>query len=294
MRTLWFRFEAALVRAGLRVLHALGPARASDLSGAIARGVGPLLPVSRVADANLRLAMPELDGSARHRIVGGAWEMLGRTVGELPHLARLGRTPSGPGWEIVNEAIVRELAARGGPAIFFSGHIGNWEMLPKVAAEYGIQLSSVYRAADNPLVDAMIGDLRRRATGPGLRLFPKGAAGARAAYQLMAQGGILGLLMDQKLNDGIAVDFFGRPAMTSPSLAILALRFRCPVIPCHVQRLGPARLRLIVEPPLALPDSGDREADIVSLTRRVNAHLERWIRERPESWLWMHRRWPKQ
>lgn len=98
--------------------------------------------------------------------------------------------------------------------------------------------------------------------------------------------------MDQKLNDGIAVPLFGRPAMTSPALAELALRFRCPVVPGHVERIGPARFRMIPEPPLMLPETGDREADIASLTRQVNECLERWIRARPESWLWLHRRWP--
>jgi KDO2-lipid IV(A) lauroyltransferase len=65
------------------------------------------------------------------------------------------------------------------------------------------------------------------------------------------------------------------------------------VVPGYIQRLGPARLRLIVEPPMTLPDSGDRAADILALTRAVNLTLERWVRQRPESWLWLHRRWPR-
>jgi KDO2-lipid IV(A) lauroyltransferase len=134
--------------------------------------------------------------------------------------------------------------------------------------------------------------LRREALGFAVPMFPKGAAGGRGALAHMARGGYPGILIDQKLNDGIAVDFFGRPAMTAPALAALALRFRCPVVPGHAQRIAPARLRFVVDPPLELPDTGDRAADIAALTREVNATLERWIRACPESWLWLHRRWP--
>ena len=124
------------------------------------------------------------------------------------------------------------------------------------------------------------------------QMFAKGKAGARQTLAHLARGGRLAMLMDQKMNDGIEARFFGRPAMTAPGLAALALRLRCPVIPSFVERLGPARFRVTCERPLALPDTGDRTADIASLTQMVNDTLERWIRAKPESWLWLHRRWP--
>lgn len=288
-----FRAEAALARAALALLRLPGPVGASNLAGGVARALGPLLPVSRVADVNLRLAMPELDASARRRIVRGAWDSLGRTVGELPHVAALRETASGPGWEIAGAEHARELVERGGPAIFFSGHLGNWEVLPAALAARGLPMASMYRAASNPLVDGLILDLRRRAAGMEVPMFPKGAVGARQAMSFLQRGGILGLLMDQKMNDGIEGRLFGRPAMTAPALAVIALRLRCPVIPGHVERIGPARFRLVCEAPLTLPDSGDRKTDTYAVTQAVNDWLERWIRARPEQWLWFHRRWPK-
>ena len=100
------------------------------------------------------------------------------------------------------------------------------------------------------------------------------------------------MLVDQKLNDGIAVPFFGRDAMTAPALAQLALKYRCPVVPARLERLDGARFRLTFQPPMELPDTGDREADVFETMRRVNAIFEDWIRARPEQWLWLHRRWP--
>ncbi len=292
---LGYRLEAAVARAALWLLRALGPVTASNIGGAVARAIGPRLLVSRVADANLRAALPEYDAARRRAVIRGVWENLGRTVGELPHIPFLRRdTAAGPGWEIEGEAVLAEMAARGGPVIFFSGHIGNWEVLPAITAACSVPFSSFYRAAANPAVDAMIRDLRRRATGVDLPMFAKGAQGARGALAHMARGGRLGMLVDQKMNDGIEARFFGRPAMTAPALAALALRFRCPVVPGYIRRLGPARFRLIVEPPLPLPDTGDRTRDVALLTQAVNDRLESWIRAWPEGWLWLHRRWPKE
>ena len=279
------------MRAALAVLRRLGPVAASNACGTVARTVGPWLPVSRVADSNLRLALPELDAPARRRVVRDVWDNLGRTVGELPHVAALQQEAAGPGWVLEGEEIVQALAAQGGPVIFFSGHIGNWEVLPAVAARYGLPMASLYRAASNPLVDRVIVDLRRQAAGAPM--FAKGTAGARKMLTHLSQGGVLAMLMDQKMNDGIEARFFGRPAMTAPALAALALRLRCPVVPAHVERLGPARFRLVCDPPLPLPGTGNRAADVLVLTQMVNDRLEQWIRARPGEWLWLHRRWPK-
>lgn len=287
-------FETAAARGGMKLLEALRPTVAARFAGGILGVLGPLLPVSRIADINLQIALPEYDARSRRRIIRAMWKNLGAVAGELPHLAELQPTASGPGYEIEGREILEEIARRGGPAIFFSGHIGNWEMLPVAAVAFGIRIASMYRAAGNKHVDAIINRLRARAMGGEAELFPKGRAGARQTLAHLKRGGFLAALVDQKMNDGIEVPLFGQPAMTAPGLALLALRFRCPIVPAHVVRLGPARLRLIVEPPLQIPESGDRNADVRALTGAMNAALERWIRARPEGWLWLHRRFPKE
>lgn len=295
MRRLLPRLELAAARLLLRLSRALGPRVASDAGGWLARVVGPLLPVSRVARANLARAMPELDAAARRRVVRGMWDNLGRTVAELPHLPAVR-------WETEGAEHLAPLALRGGPAILVSGHLANWEVLPPALASLGIRMGSVYRAADNAAVDALVNRLRAEAVGGGgpgeeaLPLFPKGATGARAAMRHLAAGGVLGMLADQKLNDGIPVPLLGHVAMTAPAPAALALRFRCPLIPGRVQRLGACRFRLVVEPPLPLPqpeEGGDRQAAVAAVTAAINDRLSAWIRERPAEWLWLHRRWPQ-
>ena len=263
------------------------------MGGFVARAIGPWLPASRVALGNLAFAMPELSPAARRGVMRGAWDNLGRTAAELPHLKTLRRTAAGPGWECDDDSTLAWLKRRGGPAILFTGHIANWEIGFPVAASLGLDVSWFYRPASNLLVDQVIQGLRRDAVGRDLQMFAKGASGAKAAFKHLRDGGLLGMLVDQKLNEGIAVPLFGRPAMTATAPAAFALRFGCPVIPIHVVRLGPARFRVICEPPIQHPATGDGQADVREMTTTINQTLERWIREQPESWLWLHRRWPK-
>ncbi len=294
-RRLGRRLEAVLVRALLALLRALGPVRASNLGGAVARTIGPWLPVSRVAERNLRHAMPERGADERRRIIRSVWDNLGRTAAELPHLPALGPAAAdGPGWEAEGLDILRERKAAGGPMILFSGHLGFWEMMPPLLARNAMPMASFYRAAANTEVDALINALRREAAGTDVPLFGKGAQGARAAMQYLGKGGWVGMLVDQKMNEGIEARLFGRPAMTATAAAAFALRFHCPLLPGHVVRVGPARWRLIVEPPLPVPAEGDPHARIAALTQAMNDCLERWIRERPEQWLWLHRRFPQE
>ncbi len=288
------RCEATLIRGAIGALRRLGPVRSSNLGGWVARTLGPRFMVSRVADRNLRHALPELTEAERCKIIRAMWDNLGRTSAELPHLSVLFRTCEGPGWEIEGEEHIERLKGANVPVIFFSGHFGNWEMILPIAAGLGLTVSGFYRAASNAHVDVMIQSLRQRALGPRVSMFRKGAEGARAALLHLQHGGSLGLLVDQKMNDGIAVPFFGRAAMTAPALAQFALRFGFPIVPVRIVRLGPARLRMICEPPLAVTLTGCRTTDMYAILLAVNATLERWIRADPASWLWLHRRWPKE
>ncbi len=263
---------------------------ASALGGAIARAIGPYLAVTRRARRNLDIALPQLSPRARRRIIRAMWDNLGRVLAEYAHLSRLRCFGPGARVEVVGTDHVDRAIADGKPVIFFSGHFGNWEVASLAAVQYGMDVAQIYRAANNPRVEAIMLDLRKSL---GVEPISKGAAGARRIIAALRAGRSLAMLVDQKMNDGIAVPFFGRPAMTAPALAELALRYDCTVLPARVERLGGARFRLTVLAPLEFDRSGDRRTDIHKAMTAVNRCLEDWIRERPDQWLWLHRRWPE-
>jgi Kdo2-lipid IVA lauroyltransferase/acyltransferase len=261
---------------------------ASALGGAMGRLIGPLLGISNRARRNIKRALPGLSESEIGDIIAGMWDNLGRVAAEYSHLRNIrvfepgGRVET-HGFEHMDRAV-----AAGRRMIIFSGHIANWEIGMLAAVQYGMSVVQIYRAANNPLVDRMITRLR----GDAGELIPKGAVAARRAIATLRRGAHLTMLADQKMNDGIPVPFFGRPAMTAPALAALALRFDCDVLPARVERLAGAHFRLTVFPPLPLPRTGDPHADAAALMAQVNAILETWIRDRPEQWFWVHQRWP--
>jgi KDO2-lipid IV(A) lauroyltransferase len=276
------------------VLRALPLDAASALGGAVARLIGPHLGLSRRARRNLERAFPGMDAGAVEATIREMWDNLGRIAAELPHLPRIKVFDSDPtcGKARVDVVGIEQLdAAReaGKPIICFTAHVGNWEIAPLVTMRRGMPLQVVYRSANNKWADRLFLTGRRDVVGG---LIPKGAEGARLLIKALHAGQALGMLVDQKMNDGIAVPFFGRDAMTAPALAQLALKFDCIVQPIWVERLGGAHYRVNIEAPLPLLHTGDRHADIRALMTAVNAQMETWIRKRPGQWLWLHRRWP--
>jgi Kdo2-lipid IVA lauroyltransferase/acyltransferase len=289
IRYLRYLAEAAALVAVMAVFAALPVEWASNLGGYVGRKIGPRLGVSRRAYANLRRAMPCNSEAENRRIVHGMWDNLGRTMGEFPHINAICADKSAH-VEIVNAGRVSELLDKKRPAILFGGHFANWEVGPSVIHRLmGGSLLSVFRASNNPWVNRLLrGRMKSR------RAVAKGAEGGRVILCHLTKGGHVAMLVDQKLNDGIAVPFFGRDAMTAPAIARLALRFGCPIVPVRVERLKGARFRFTVLPRLELADKRETAANVRETMKRVTAVIESWAKARPEQWLWIHRRWPKE
>lgn len=283
--------EAIGARLLLGLLRSLPLTWASALAGTIVRLVGPRLGVSRRARRNLAKVFPQLSAPEIETIVRDMWENVGRVAGELPHLDKffLADGPEDIGRpgaiEVVGAERVRDPAFQ----LAFSGHIGNWELFPLASRLLGRECHVVYRAANNTYVDNIIDGLRKVASASTV---PKGSRGARDIIKLLRGGEVVGMLVDQKMNEGIALPFLGHEAMTATALAQLALRFDLTVLPSLCERLDGPRFRITFEEPMVLENSGNKEADIAAAMARVNARLEAWITARPAQWLWLHRRWP--
>ena len=280
------RVEAALARAAFGFFGVLPLDAASALGGWLGTAVGYRLPVTRRARRNLAAAYPDMSEAEREGVLKRMWNNLGRTTAEFPHIAKM-KIGAGERIEIDGLEHLDAILTKTQPLIFFGAHCGNWELAGPVAGSRGIPLNIVYRAPNNPHLDWLFAERGN----PGAEMIPKGSAGARTALRVLQQNKALAMLVDQKMNDGIAVPFFGRDAMTAPALAQFALKFRCPVIPAHTVRLNGARFRVVIEAPLVLPDSGDRHADLLAIMTEVNRRIETWVRAHPDQWLWVHKRW---
>lgn len=287
-RRVGYRLEAAAAWLFLGLLRRLGLDRASALGGWLARTLGPRLGASKKTRHNIDRAFPAMTAAEQAAVLAGAWENFGRTMAEYVHLGTLAAE-----WEqrveMVGAEHLHALATDGRPGIAMTGHFANWELAALACARAGMELTFVFRQPNNPYVARMLAEARAPLGGA---MVPKGREAARGLMQTMRRGGHAGLLVDQKLNEGIAVPFLGRDAMTGTVLADLALRYDAPVVPIRITRLGGARFRVEAFPPLEFARSGDLRADVAAAMRQVNDLLSDWVRQAPGQWMWQHRRWP--
>lgn len=285
------RIEYAAARAILGLSSLLGLDRASALYGSALGAIGPRLrSISRRGEDNLRLIYPDWDDQKIRSVIKEVWTNLGRVGAEYPHLEKISTRGDAPRITVSGVEDMMAAYERAGRAVFVTGHFANWEVAGITAHELGLPFGVVYRALNNPLLDAWI--IRKRGAVMTRRQIPKGAAGARAMIDLLKDGASIAFLADQKLNTGgIRVPFMGYEAMTAPAAARIAVRFSLPVIPITVARADGARFHVTVRPPIDFAPQGDLAADVERLTILINKALERDVRARPGDWLWLHRRW---
>jgi len=263
---------------------------ASSFGGGLFGMLGPLTGLNRTVERNIELAFPDMDPAERKRIARSSWEHLGRMAAEFTMLDRL--TPASGRIEVVGGERLRHIAENNIPAVLISGHFSNFEIMAAAIVASGVRCQITYRAANNPHFDARIVRNRR---SYGVELFsPKGSDGSRELLQAMKRGESVALLNDQKFGGGIAAPFFGHIAYTASGPTRMALRGDGRLVPMSVQRVKGARFRVVVHEPIVLVRTGDRNADLAAGVAQVNAFVEARVRERPEEWWWVHKRWPNE
>jgi KDO2-lipid IV(A) lauroyltransferase len=275
------------LRGGLRALPHTASRRIGRALGALAFTLDRRH--HRIAVDNLAAALPELPEGHRRELAGECFRSFGAALCDAVSAARfdavgLCRQLTLEGWEHVEEAVAAE---RG--TVFLSAHLGSWEIAAYPPGLYGGPLHVVGRPLDNPRLDRELARLRGRF---GNRLIPKRGA-ARGMLRVLQEHGRVGILLDQRVRpaEGIAVPFFGRPALTSPLLARLVLRTGAPVVPVFAYLEPQGRYRFVARAPLWPPAEEPGEGSVAELTASYLAVTEREIRQRPAQWMWMHHRW---
>lgn len=262
---------------------------ASNILGGIARTIGPRLWLSQRARKNIRHIWPDAMPQKVEEILVGCWDNFSRVSNDYWSLDKI-RADQDRRIEIVGAEHLKVLRDSGKSGILFSGHMANWEMVTLAARQHDLPLTVVYRPFNNPLIDARVRDWQRSS---GVELIMKGREGARRLTQVLKGDGHTIMLVDVRMNDGIKVPFLGVEAMTPAAPAALALKYGAVLVPIRVERTGPANFRVTVEEPTPPLDTGNRNADILATTTWMNDRLSAWIKDRPEQWIWFHRRWGK-
>ena len=271
-----------------RLASLLSIERISAIGGGIGRTLGPRTRRHRRALDNIAQALPSLPAQERERVARGMWDNFGRTVAESFVIDKIaadaGRVT------LQDEDEVRRTLKRSGGAVFVGLHFGNWEATVIPAARIGENPAGIYKPLRNEKADTYLRGLRRE-------LYPGGLLPANAATLLklarhVRDGGSMCMLADHRDNSGRIVPFFGKPAPSAALPAMLGVKYSLPIYAVRVDRADNARFSVHIEP-VAVASSGDSAADVERTTAAIQAVFEKWIRARPDQWVWFYNRWQR-
>ena len=278
----------------LRVTRYFDPIKTADMFGRITRSIGPMLREQRIGRANLTAAFPEKSPEEIETILAGVWDNLGRMGAEFAHLDHIWEhDPAHPEHSRIEiEPRTHELFAQlrldGKPALIFASHLGNWELPAVAAVAHGLDAAILYRPPNSASADRAIEELRAVKMGT---LIP---AGRDAPYRLadaLQKGQHVAILADQYFANGVEVTFFGRKTRANPTLARLLRQIECPIHGVRIIRLPGHRFRAELSEEVQPVRDASGQIDIAGTMQAITSVIEGWIREYPDQWLWLHRRW---
>ena len=287
--------SGALAIGVINLMRLVPPDAMENAAGRLMRRIGPLFKEHKIGRANLTAAFPEKSPQEIEEILLGVWDNLGRVGAEFAHMDRFRvDDPDNPGpVDIVYTPEVLErfhrLRTDGKPALIFTAHLANWELPAVVAAAHGLDAISVYRRPNIAAVADAVVAIRAGSMGT---LMATAMDTPVKLADALAQGRHVGMLVDQYSVRGVEVTFFGQRTRANPLIARLARHIDCPIHGVRMIRL-PGGNRFQADLTEAVPPVRDADGalDVQATMQAITSVVESWVREYPEQWLWLHRRW---
>ncbi|HEY3031968.1 MAG TPA: lipid A biosynthesis lauroyl acyltransferase, partial [Bradyrhizobium sp.] len=248
----------------------------------------------RIGRANLIAAFPEKSPAEIETILAGVWDNLGRIGAEFAHLDHIWEhDPAFPEQSRIEilprtHELFAQLRLDSKPALIFASHLGNWELPALAAVAHGLDAAILYRRPNIASADRAIQEIRAVKMGT---LIPAGRDAPLKLAEALQNGQHVAMLVDQYLTNGVEVTFFGRKTRANPMLARLLRQVECPIHGVRVVRLPGHRFRAELSEEVKPVRDAAGNIDVQGTTQAITSVVEGWIREYPDQWLWLHRRW---
>jgi Kdo2-lipid IVA lauroyltransferase/acyltransferase len=278
----------------LRSARYFDPVKTADFLGRVTRLIGPLTREQRIGRANLVAAFPEKSPEEIEKILSGVWDNLGRLGAEFAHLDHVwDHDPAFPEKSRIEipprtHELFAQLRLQEKPALVFAAHIGNWELPAVAAAAHGLDAAILFRRPNSASANRIIEEMRAVKMGT---LIPAGRDAPLKMAEALRKGKHVAMLVDQYFTNGIEVTFFGRKTKANPTLARLLRQIECPIYGVRVVRLPNHRFRAEISEEVQPVRNAAGEIDVQQTMQAITSVVEGWIREYPDQWLWLHRRW---
>jgi Kdo2-lipid IVA lauroyltransferase/acyltransferase len=278
----------------LRTTRYFDPIKTANLFGRIARLIGPMTREQKIARANLTAAFPEKSPEEIETILAGVWDNCGRLGAEFAHIDHIWEhdraRPEDSRIEIEERTheLFAQLRLDGKPALIFASHLGNWELPALAAVAHGLDAATLYRRPNIASANRIIEEMRAVKMGT---LIPAGRDAPLRLADALQKGQHVAMLVDQYFTNGVDVTFFGRKTKANPTLARLLRQVECPIHGVRIIRLPGDRFRAELSEEVKPVRDAEGKIDIQGTMQAITSVVEGWIREYPDQWLWLHRRW---
>ena len=290
MKFIKYFFEFTIIISLFCIFKIIGLRNASNLGGVLGKLVGPFFRSRNLIRKNIKIGLGEIDENQEKKVINGMWSNIGKTFAEYIFLKdfKFNKTDFDH-IKIIGSEYLEEIKQSNKPVIFYSAHLANFELMAMELEKFGIKTAAIYRPLNNLFLNPLMEYLRMKYICPNQ--IPKGRAGMREIINKINNNYSIALMVDQRVGEGIKINFFNRLAQTTTIPAQLALKYNCKLVPISLKRIENINFEMIVHEPYEASKTGNNEQDTHNITLKINQIIEKMIIENPTQWLWSHNRW---
>ena len=286
MKPIKYLLESIIIFFLFFIFKFLGLKYSSYLSGKIGLFFGPIFRSKKLVTSNISQALPNLDSEKKVKIIKNMWNNYGRILGEFIFMKKFRNSVPNKYIEIEGKEILEEIKNGNEPVIFVSGHFNNFELMAMQIEKAGVNVAAIYRPLNNIFINKFMERIRKKYICQNQ--VKKGITSIRRLLQFFKSGSSIALMIDQRVSEGIKVNFFDKEAYTTTIPAQFVKKFNCRVVPIYIERLKDnTSFKIKIHNPLNF----EKEDSIKKITYQLNLWLEKAILKNPDQWIWTHNRW---
>ena len=285
MKNIRYFFQAILIFIFFIICKLIGYKQSSNLGSLIGASVGPFLrPKNRLRN-NIKKAFLNIEEDKIDNISKNMWKNYGRILSEYNFIKNFRNSNFKKYISIEGEEILLNIKKNKNPVIFISGHFNNFELLAMIIEETGVDLAALYRPLNNFFLNKMMVNIRKKYICK--KQIPKGITGVKDMAKEFKNGTSLALMIDQRVSQGVKVDFFNYPAYTTTLPAQFVKKYGCTIVPVYIERTNKHYFKVKIDKPINF----EKTNTLDQITLSLNKWLEKKIIQNPDQWIWSHNRW---
>ena len=285
MRLIKYFFQFLFIIIFFSLFKVLGYKISSTIGGKLFEIIGPLFRSKKLIHSNIKRAIPDSNLENLNKITKLMWNNYGRVFAEYMFIKDFRTGKLNKNIELEGQEILEEIKKNNKPVVFISGHFSNFELMAMYLEKSGINLSAIYRPLNNIFLNKIMERIRKKYICKNQ--IKKGIGGMKKLISLKKDNYSTALMIDQRVSEGIASDFFNQQALTTTIPAQLIKKFNISAVPIFIERVEDINFKIVVNKPIFFSE----ETSIEEITNKLNQILEKMIIYKPEQWIWSHNRW---